>query len=404
MKEVILLKYWRGYLTAGILALITVGLTQIAKRFSTLVDMVYPYVTRFIQGFLSTWTSGVDFPVWQVLVVVLGIGLVTTLVLTIVFKWNFFQWLGWVLAGVSMIWLLHTGIYGLNYYAGPLADDVRLNVTELTGEDMEEATIYFRDKANELAEKLAREQNGDLIFSDFDTLANQAGDGFKALTFAPAGTVSGSVFAGSTEPVKKLGWADMYTSMGICGVTMPLTGEAAVNPQIPSMSMPFTMCHEMAHRMCIALEDDANFAAFLACLYNESDEFQYSAYYMAYRYCYSAMVNSGDPKDAAAAARIHSEANIFLKYDLREYDKFFTSNRSEVASNIASAANDTYIKVSGDEAGVASYGNVATLLVNWYVQELVLPFETPEDGDVFDPADKEQVDVSDILPGEEVKP
>ncbi len=398
------MKYWRGYITAGILLLITVGLTQIAQRFSTLVDMVYPYVTRFIQGFLATWTSGVDFTVWQVLVVVLLIGVIATLILAILLKWNFFQWLGWVLASASMLWMLHTGIYGLNYYAGPLADDIRLNVKELTSEDIESATIYFRDKANELAQQLPRKENGDLIFSDFDTLANQAGDGFINLTYNPTGSISGSVFAGSTEPVKMLGWAGMYTSLGICGVTMPLTGEAAVNPQIPSMSMPFTMCHEMAHRMCIALEDDANLAAFLACLHNESPEFQYSAYYMAYRYCYSAMVNSGDATDAAAAARIHSEANIFLKYDLREYDKFFLSNRSEVASNVANAANDTYIKVSGDEAGVASYGNVATLLVNWYVQELVLPFQTPEEGDGFDPLDKEQVDVSDMLPGEEVKP
>ena len=35
------MKYWRGYLTAGILAVITLGLMLIAERFSQLVDMVY---------------------------------------------------------------------------------------------------------------------------------------------------------------------------------------------------------------------------------------------------------------------------------------------------------------------------------------------------------------------------
>ena len=30
--------------------------------------------------------------------------------------------------------------------------------------------------------------------------------------------------------------------------------------------VPFTMAHEMAHRMCIANERDANFAAYLACM------------------------------------------------------------------------------------------------------------------------------------------
>ena len=63
------MKYWRGYLTAGILALITVGLMLIADKFSMLVDMVYPFVTREFQLILSEWSSTVNFTLWQVLVV-----------------------------------------------------------------------------------------------------------------------------------------------------------------------------------------------------------------------------------------------------------------------------------------------------------------------------------------------
>ncbi len=387
------MKYWRGYLTAGILLLFTAGLTQLAKRFTTLVDMFYPYVTRFIQGFLSTWTGGVDFTVWQVLVVLMIVAVLATLVLCIVLKWNFVQWLGWVLACASLVWTLHTALYGLNYYAGPLHEDIRMELLELSSEDVENATIYFRDQANALAESLPRDEKGDLIYPEFEELAAMAGQGYETLVDTTA-----SVFAGSTDPVKKLAWADLYTSMGICGVTMPLTGEAAVNPQIPCMALPFTMCHEMAHRMCIALEDDANFAAFLACIENESVYFQYSAYYMAYRYCYSAMVSSGVSQDAAAAARIATGVNEAFAHDLQVYNDFFNQNRSEVASNIANSANDTYIKVSGDEAGVASYSNVATLLFNWHVQELVLPFEDTTQEDVFDPFSKDDVDISDLLP------
>ncbi len=386
------MKYWLGYICAGIMALITLGLTQLAERFTTLVDMVYPYVSRVILTSLADWSGAVDFTLWQVLLVLIVLIVLVTIVLMIVYKWNFIQWLGWVLAVVSLVWTLHTGVYGLNFYAGPLAEDIRMTTSELTGQDVEEATTFFRDKANELAAQMPRQENGDLIYSDFEVLAAQAGQGFEKLTYQQ----SGSVFAGSLVPVKKLSWADLYTSMGITGVTMPITGEAAVNPQTPSVSLPFTMCHEMAHRMCIAREDDANFAAFLTCLENESPEFQYSAYYMAYRYCYSAMLSSGSAEDAAAAARIHSEANIYLKYDLRQYDKFFSEHRSEAASQVADAVNDSYIKVSGDETGIASYGNVATLLFNWYLQEMVLPYETPEDSGSFDPLDKDQVDLEEV--------
>ena len=379
------MRYWRGYLTAGIIAAITMGLMAIAERFSSLVDMVYPYVTREFQSILAEWSSTVPFTLWQVLVVVMVLAVATTLVLMITLKWNFVEWLGWVLAGVSCIWLLHTGVYGLNYYAGPISADIRLGSYEFTVEDLEEATIYFRDQANAMALEMERDENGALIYDDFDTLALQAGDGFNTLAYEQ----SGSIFAGCTIPVKKLGWADMYTSMGITGVTMPLTGEAAVNPQIPSISLPFTMCHEMAHRMSIATEDDANFAAFLACLANEDKQFQYSAYYMAFRYCYSALYSAGTSETAAAAARIDLEINDYLRYDLTQYDKFFTKHRDDTLSNIADSVNDTYIKVSGDENGTASYGQVSIYLVNWYLEELVYPLEEDDSG--FDPMDKDYV-------------
>ena len=177
------MKYWRGYLTAGILAVITVGLMMIAERFSQLVDMVYPYVTREVQFILAEWTATVEFTLWQVLVVGIILAIVVTLVLMITLKWNFFQWLGWVLAGASMIWLLHTGIYGLNYYAGPISDDVRLGNHEFTARDLADATFYFRDKANELAAEMDRDDNGMLRFDDFETLAAQAGQGFTTLAY-----------------------------------------------------------------------------------------------------------------------------------------------------------------------------------------------------------------------------
>ena len=67
------MKYWFGYLTAGIFAAITWVLMYFGKRFATLVDMVYPYVMRTLQSLLAQWTASVDFPVWQLLAVVLGV-------------------------------------------------------------------------------------------------------------------------------------------------------------------------------------------------------------------------------------------------------------------------------------------------------------------------------------------
>lgn len=387
-----MMKMLRGYIAAGIIGALAWVLTKFGERFTTLVDMIYPYVIRTMQGYLATWSGAVDMLIWQVLAVALGVVALGGLVVVIVMKWNPISWAGWVLAGVSTVWLLHTAMFGLNYYAGPLAEDLRLEVGRYSVSELAEATEYYRDKANELAAQVERDAEGNVAFSDFHVLAKKAGDGFHTLTY----DYSYPIFAGSTEPVKELGWADMYTSMGITGFTCGITGEAAVNPQIPDVTLPFTMCHEMAHRMCIASEKDANFAAFLACSVHEDVQFRYSAYYMAYRYCYSALATAQSTNAAAAAARIDSEVSDLLRRDLRYYDSFFSTKKDEKATKVADTVNDTYLKTSGESAGIASYGQVADLLVNWHIQQIVLPELTITIAP-FDPYDENQVDLSGIV-------
>lgn len=386
------MKMLRGYLAAAIFGALTWVLMQFGERFTTLVDMVYPYVIRTLQGFLAAWSGSVDFLIWQVLAVALGVLALGGLVIVIVMKWNPVSWAGWVLAGVSFVYLLHTAMFGLNYYAGSLADDIRLDVGRYSVSELAEATEYYRDKANELAGQVKRDSSGNVDFSDFYVLAGRAGEGFQTLTYE----YSYPIFAGSTEPVKELGWSDMYTSMGITGFTCGITGEAAVNPQIPDVTLPFTICHEMAHRMCIASEKDANFAAFLACSVHENVEFQYSGYYMAYRYCYSALATAQSTDAAAAAARINSGVSDLMKRDLQYYDQFFNAKQDDKATDFANTVNDTYLKTSGESAGIASYGKVCDLLVNWHIQQVVLPELTITIAP-FDPYDETQVDLSGIV-------
>jgi len=390
------LKYWFGYLTAAIFAAITWVLTQFGQRFTTLVDMVYPYVIRTLQDILAQWTAPVEFPVWQLLAVFLGALVLASLVLMIILKWNPIQWLGWVIAVFSGIFMLHTLLWGLNYYAGDLAEDMRLEVSTYTLDELTEATEYYRDMANILAEDVKRDEKGNVKFASFAELAKKAGEGFEILTYDH----HYPIFAGCKLPVKELGWADMYTSMGITGVTFGLTGEAAVNPQIPDVTLPFTMAHEMAHRMCIANERDANFTGFLACSVHSDPEFRYSGFFMAYRYCYNALASVNSPAAAAAAARVKDGTSQLLEQDMRYYDQFFTSRKDKAATNLADTLNDAYLKASGDKAGIASYGQVCDLLVNWHIQTVVLPSITVVESQ-FDPYDESQVDLSGIVNAQE---
>ena len=383
------MKYWAGYLTAAILGAIAWALGRLADRYSTLVDMVYPYVTRTVQDVLAQWTGSLEFCLWQVVLMLLILGALAALVLVIVLHWNPVRFFGWVLAVASLLYLGNTLVYGLNYFAGSIAEDIRMQVYEYTVDELKDAAEYYQAQANDLAAQMPRDENGDVIYSDFETLAQQAGSGFETMVRGR----SFSVLGGSNLPVKKLGWSGMYTAMGITGVTVGLTGEAAVNPDIPVVSLPFTICHEMAHRKSIAVEGDANFAAFLACQANESLEFRYSAYYMAYRYCQLALTNADSNEAAVAAEALAEGENEYLRHDMEAYQRFFKRNMDENASRLANTVNDTYLKVSGDEEGVDSYNSVSDLLVSWHYQEVVLPTITEEEV-AFDPKDETQVDLT----------
>ena len=381
------MKYWRGYIVAAALALLTWGLTEFAAAHETLVDMVYPYASRMIQDVLAEWTAAAPFLLWQVLAVLLIVVFLASIVAMILLKWNFAQWLGWVLSGVTLLWCLHTGMYGLNQYSSDLAQDIRLNVT-VPGDSVTplvNATTYFRDKANELADQVERDASGDLHSPGFQAMAEQAADGFDHLVYED----NYPVFAGVTTPVKELGWTDMYASMGIAGVTMPFTGEAAVNPNLPTVILPFTICHEMSHRMCIAPERDANLAAFLATTANSDPLYQYSGYFMAFRYCYNALASISTSTAANAANNLYNGINDNLRQDLETYRAYCENTIDDGASDFANTVNDTYIQASGDESGVASYGEVTDLLLNWYYQHIYLPAHADDEEDnAFDPFDE----------------
>ena len=358
------MKYWKGYLTAAILLAFTWALREFARTHSALVDMIYPYVTRMAQNFLAGWSGDVTYCLWQMLLLVLLALIIASAVLMVILKWNAVQWFGWVCAIGSILVFCNFGLLGLNEFAGPLSEDIRLNETDYSITELENAAAYYRDQANTLANQIKRDEDGNGVFSDFNTLANQAGEGFDKLVY----NKSLSIFAGTTLPVKALGWANQFTAWGITGMTIPLTGEAAVNPQQPAVMLPFAMCQEMAYRMSIAIPQDASFAAYLSCKENSDVQFRYSGALMGYRYCIKALQELDAVTGDGAAARVAEKENFHLKHDMAQCDAFFGTHKLRDAKT-------------------------CDLLTSWHIQEIVLPSLIVEE-EQFDPLDKTQVDLT----------
>lgn len=354
-----MLKYWRGYLIAAIVLVCNWALIRFCAGHIQLVDMIYPYVDRIIMDYLAGWSSAFQGCLWQTGIIFLAVLLLGSAVLMIVLRWNPVQWGGWVLAALSVLVLLNTGIYGLNKYSGPISEDVRLQVTEYSPGSLERAAIYYGQMATEYEKKVHSE-------SDFDQLAQQAAEGFSVLTYEKAIPI----FSGSTVPVKKLGWLGRYD--GVTGKTVGFTGESAVNPNVPGVGMPFAICHEMTHRMCVYNDSDANFGAFMACTNNSSNEFIYSGYLMAFRSCYNALLGIDSELSREALDRVLDSVSTNVMNDLDQYNAFFGEDAQEV-----------------DEA-------FTNMLVSWHIQEIA-QFEDEEDKEGFDPMDETDERFQDIF-------
>ena len=378
------MKYWRGYLVGAILLAFTLGFRQIAEANSKLVDMIYPYVTRMIQNFMTNWSGAATFCVWQAILVALAIGIFGSAVLMAIFRWNPIQWFGWVVALASVIILLHTGIYGMNEFAGPIADDLRLTEAECSDEQMEAAAIYYRDKANELSAQVNRIADGNVQVPALSGLNEQAVNGFETLIYKDYY----AVFAGSRAPVKELGLAELFTARGQMGYTVAITGEAAVNLEAPAVMQPFAVCREMCYRMSIASERDKHFGAFLACQANENPVFRYAGYVMAYRYCLNELSD-------AAAKEVAAKADPAVAKDVAAWDAF-VSQKVETDPDVD--LEDLEVKLGLKQAKKKKGDTdkeIAQLLLRWHHQEVTIPSQA-EPEERFDPYDEKQVDLTGI--------
>lgn len=319
----------------------------------------YPEFSRSVISVLAKITSILPIPFCEILGGLLILWFLYSLIRSIC-KLRFLRWCAGFLLGLSIAVCAFVGIWGLNYYAPSMAQRLDLPEQQYTAAQLKEATVYFRDMANAAAQKVERNEDGSFRGADFDELASIANDGYILLA------EEYECFRGSDEEVKRLLISPIMGKIGMTGGFICLTGESCVSDTTYPVSLPFTMCHEIGHRMAFAREDEANFAGFLACIHNDRPDFQYSAYYNAFLYCYKALRKIDEP----AAKEVIGGLNDLVRTDMGLATAHYESIRSETASQITDQVYDGYLKGFSVESGVQSYGEVADLLLIWYFEKV----------------------------------
>ena len=331
----------------GLLAAVAIYLPEVFFSF-------YPGFSKGILTAMANVTGVFPFALWE-------IGLVLIVLLAVYFlikNRRFLSWLAGVALLASVLVFLFVGLWGLNHFDHTtIADRVGLEVTAYSADQLKSATRYMADQAGLWADQVERDADGNMV-TDFDLWAKKASDGYQVLA------QNNNFFAGSDAPVKKLLSGRLFSYMGFTGIFMAFTAESNVNPETFSASLPFTMCHELAHRLTVAAEDEANFCAFLACRENPDPAFQYSCWYSAFIYTYNALYKA----DKSAASEIWNTMSATVREDCLRANAHYDQFEGQV-QEVANKANDAYLKAFREESGVQSYGEVADLLIAWYLQQ-----------------------------------
>ena len=151
------------------------------------------------------------------------------------------------------------------------------------------------------------------------------------------------------------------SALNFTGFYFPFTGEANVNIDSPAAFLPCTVCHEMAHQQDIASEQECNFLGILAAIRSDAAAYRYSGYLTGYVYLSNALYRI----DEAAWREVRGSLPETVVRDLQANNQYwaqFEGVVKEAAQNIY----DDFLKASGDENGVQSYGMVVDLLLAYY--------------------------------------
>lgn len=270
-----------------------------------------------------------------------------------------------ILAFFSVIYFCFYLFWGLNYYREPLSKNMGYEQTKYSTEELARVTTYLIEKLNSTHIQITHSDTlkvkNPYSQRDMYKLARQ---GYDSL----ARNFPQFKYRFGTAKSSLMSLVQSYN--GTSGYMNPLTGEAQVNSRIPKTSFPTTTCHEMAHQIGFAAENEANFIGFLAALYNKDIYFQYAAYRMATRYTIFELYK----RDPDQFKLLYGQLNKGILRDFKASSDFWKQYENPFEPLMKKGYN-AYLKSNNQAKGVDSYNYVVDLLISYYSDKIEMSIE-----------------------------
>ena len=317
---------------------------------------IYPYISRFFRILLG-W---LPFSFGDVLGLTLIILFVRQLYILIKNKLkNIFPKLVQFIAVLSVVYFCFYMFWGLNYFRKPLANNLGLQQSKYTTEQLIRTTKKTIEIFNSIHFNITKNDTLkiNVPYSSSEIYA-KVPDAYKKVA------IDYPQLAYKNTAIKNSLVSLFQSYNGTAGYLNPITGEAQVNSMLPKAGYPATTCHEVAHQIGWSAENDANFLGFLACTYSDDVYFNYSGYRMAFRYC----MREIRKRDKELYKELWKTVNKGIKKELNDNYLFWKKYENPIEPYLKKGYN-SYLKANNQTKGIESYSYVVDLLIAYFEQK-----------------------------------
>ncbi len=251
-----------------------------------------------------------------------------------------------------LLYLVFNSFWGVNYNRKGIATQIDLSMTKYNTNELKEMNALLVEKTN--TAKTSLMNNGTAYWSSAE-LFKQTGLAYKKIDSAYPFLHYNHL---SIKP-SLWGWLGNY--VGFLGYYNPFTGEAQVNTTVPKFLQPFTVCHEVAHQLGYAKENEANFVGYLAASASNDDRFKYSVYLDLFLYSNRNLYGTDSTSARAFANQLLPE----VKNDLKEWREFNLRHKNPVEPVIRWLYGK-YLESNEQPQGMLSYDEVTSFIIAYY--------------------------------------
>ncbi|MBQ4822670.1 DUF3810 domain-containing protein [Aquimarina sp. MMG016] len=258
-------------------------------------------------------------------------------------------------ATLSIVYASFHILWGMNYYRLPLHEILNLD-DQYTEAELISVSEKLIIQANALHSKLEPIDSlaikipytKDEVFKKTIPAYQQLNNIFPDLDYHP-------------KSIKTSLLSIPLTYMGFSGYLNPITNEAQVNGLILNYKAPTTSCHEEAHQLGFAKENEANFIAALTTINYDDIYFNYSGATFALKFCLNDLYLRNEEKAICLIEKLRPG----IRKNYREVNEFWESYENPLEP-IFKSTYDSYLKVNNQPDGMETYSYVVALLVNYF--------------------------------------